>query len=338
VKLVDEEGLPIIDITEPLQGADPTPTSDRPLMADPELVPLVSLSETEVERRRRERDRILDLLEEEERREQALIEEQEQEEKREAIIRRKNVSKFELEKLKAAKEMQKKMGKALLRNMAEAREREEKEKRVVLALDEEAEAKKKTLKAKKSVSFADLPPLTDDERNRENTKISAKGARFDWGDVTPAKLRATNRHTLLTKAQIEKHPMKMDVIERIPLGATLAEGSLVKQRDSDDESVPDTRISDNGETIQLGHDYGDDSEPVEVPPSLDSGGDEEPGNEPVEDECDLDMARHQREIALEYYEKRRTIGEEVLEAMGSNMPKEAADEWDQEVGISHCRC
>ena len=66
-QLVNEEGLPIIDINEPVTAADfafrPDPSST---FDDPDVLPLWTLSPEERARRKAERERILDLLEEEE--------------------------------------------------------------------------------------------------------------------------------------------------------------------------------------------------------------------------------------------------------------------------------
>lgn len=312
-QLVNEEGLPIIDISEPL-----TDTGTHPinlLVEEDPIVPLASLPLTERERRRRERDRLLDLLEEEETREQARVEEVELEERREALQRRKDSAKGDLEKLKAAKEMQKKMGKALLRNMAEARERAEKTQKEVLDKDHQIEEGRRTLKTKKSVSFVDLP---EESGSKDTSKIRKKEVEMDWGDVTPARLRPTNRPSLVTKAQMEKHPMKMDVVERTHTNKPpIEEGA--DGGDSDDDSAPPASPlaadSDEGDIIHSDQDDTDSE-----------------GHVVLEEEFDMDYARHQREIALEYHKKRATIGEDTLEAMASHTHPDE-DDWDQPVCV-----
>lgn len=80
------------------------------------MVPFSLLPPDEKERRRRDRDRILDLLEEEERLQQVQEERDAEEERKEAIKKRKESAKAELDRLKTAHELQKKMGQALVRN------------------------------------------------------------------------------------------------------------------------------------------------------------------------------------------------------------------------------
>ena len=63
--------------------------------------------------------------------------------------------------------------------------------------------------------------------------------------------------------------------------------------------------------------------------------DDEEGLPPDDDVADwggedFDYARHQREIALEYYEKRKTIGAEVNSAMRAHSHDD--EDWNQAVG------
>ncbi|KAJ7510140.1 hypothetical protein B0H11DRAFT_1957866 [Mycena galericulata] len=228
-QLLNEEGLPIIDITEPIHVSDTPSTS---LFPDEDLPP------SEQERRRRERDRVLDLLEQEEQREHAKEDELSQEQRQEILRKRKQAAQDEVARLKAAKAMQKKMGKALLQGLSESRE--------------------------------ETP---------------------DWGDVVPARLRSNSGRSLMSKAQIDAHPMKMQVVERIPGKPKIEE----PQPDSDDESEPP------------------DSPTV-------AGSDEEGGfgsDEDLVEEVDLDFVRHQREITLEYHEKRARMAETTSNAMKS---------------------
>ena len=63
IQLVNEEGLPIVDISEPVTAGDfafrPDPAST---FDDPDVLPLWTLSDEEKARRKAERERILDLL------------------------------------------------------------------------------------------------------------------------------------------------------------------------------------------------------------------------------------------------------------------------------------
>lgn len=265
------------------------------------LVPLTSLPETERARLKQERDRILDLLEAEEEIETAKDEEAEAAKQREEIERRKKAVQGEMDHLKAAREMQTKMGKALLRNIAEVREREQK--------PEELPEKSKSLKSKKSVSFAEP----------DEPEVDA----VNWGDVQPARLRApTKRATLINRSQISTLPMKMDVVERTNILPAVAPVLLV---DSDDESIPPDSPNDS-EDEEPPHPYTADDPSLLPRPFLhDSDQEEEPV---LEEEYDLDLARHQREITLQYYEKRLAIGAETRQAMSAHSHE---GDWDQEV-------
>ncbi|KAI9057949.1 hypothetical protein FKP32DRAFT_1597904 [Trametes sanguinea] len=268
--------------------------------------------------------------------EELLQQEREEREERERfqaeLEKRKEAAKAEIEALKKAREMQKKMGKALILNMAAAREREEKEKQAMEQAEEQAREERKKLKPKKSVTFADLPP--DHENQPANSMRPA-----DWGDVAPAKLNA-GKSTLITKGQMDKLPMKMNVVERTPgacRGPKSPPAPTSNQADSDDESVPGSPVpadSDDGEAIHS--DFSDSENP---PPPTHGESEEEdsdldlPENdEPVEWDVEgYDFAQHQREIALAYYEKRATIGAEALAAMRNHDHDEGEHEWDQPV-------
>lgn len=331
MQLLNEEGLPIIDISEPL-GSDDTRGSRNSLADEDVLVPLVLLSPSERDQRRLGRDRILDLLEEEERQEQKRSEELASEQRREALQKRKEAAKGEMDKLKAAKEMQKKMGKALLRNMSEAREREDKAQKEIIIQAQETEEQRRMLKPKKSVTFAEPPEESDGGSDMGNhSKMRGHTVNLDWGDVEPARLRATNRPTLVTKTPVERHPMKMVVVERIPGSGPDPEEPAIDERDSDDESTPGSPVpadSDEGDIIHSdGEDHDSNYEEVCL-----SDTDEDVCEEPVlEDEVDLAFTQHQREIALEYHSKRGTIGKATSKAMTSHSHTEGEDNWNHQV-------
>ncbi|KAJ7744983.1 hypothetical protein DFH07DRAFT_834089 [Mycena maculata] len=276
-QLLNEDGLPIIDITEPIQVSD---IPSNPLFLDEDApTPLTRLPLSEQERRRRERDRILDLLEEEEQREQAKEEELSQEQRREVLRKRKQATQDEIARLKAAKDMQKKMGKALLKGLSSPTIPDQPSKS-----EPAAEAQEVAPALQKSVKFTDTPAEVESSGSREDKTI-------DWGDVIPGRLRPNSGRSLMSDAQIDAHPMKMQVVERIPGKPKLE----APQRDSDDES-----------------------EPPDSPTVADS--DEEGGfgsDEELAEEVDLDFARHQREIVLEYHEKRAKMAGTISNAMKS---------------------
>ncbi|KAI0636688.1 hypothetical protein C8Q77DRAFT_1050663 [Trametes polyzona] len=329
-ELVNEEGLPIVDIVEPVPANQPS-TTPRPLPTlSSDVLPLWTLSPAEKARRRAERDRILDILEEEERIEREKEEAEERERFQVELQKRKEAAKAEMDALKKAREMQKKMGKALLQNLAAAREREEQEKQALEQAERDAREERKKLKPKKSVTFADLPP--DHESQPANSVPP-----LDWGDVAPAKLNA-GKSTLITRGDMNKLPMKMNVVERVPgvgRGPKSPPPPTSSHADSDDESEPGSPVpadSDDGEVIHS--DHSDEENPH--PPDHDESGesDFEPpqDDEPVEWDIEgYDHAQHQREIALAYYEKRATVGAEALAAMRNHEHTEEEHEWDQPV-------
>ncbi|TFY61842.1 hypothetical protein EVG20_g6904 [Dentipellis fragilis] len=313
-ELINEEGLPIVDINESMAGAEIPPISDIPVLEEPPLIPIRSSQDKA--RRRTEMERVLDLLEEEEAKEQERNEQLEQQRMREEYEKRKDNARKELERLKSAKDMQKKMGKALLKNLTDAREREEKAKEDQLRQDLEMEAEKKSKKPKKKVSFAQLP--TGNEGESSKTPLSGPsskvGAKAEWGDVVPAKLRAPeNRPT-----------MKIEVVERFPSKpkSKAIMSPPPPDRDSDDESVPGSPVpadSDEGDIIMSDHGSFDSEEEDEP---------ESPDDPVIDEEFDFDTTRHHREIALEYFKKRDSIGIDAARAMSAHS-HEPMDEWDQ---------
>ncbi|KAF8163573.1 hypothetical protein B0H34DRAFT_328733 [Crassisporium funariophilum] len=290
-ELVNEEGLPIIDITEPVDIEKPQSTASLPTPVSVEpLIPLATLPTSAQQRLRDQRNRILDLLEAEEDKANALEQQRESEEREELLRTRKEQSENERDRLKAAKELQKKMGRALLQDMGRAKEKERQEEEAQRLRDEEAETQRKSPSIKKkNVAFVDS--LEDTEKEGEAASESV-----DWGDVTPARLRTTKRPTLMSQALLDRHPMKMSVVERVPGGqATVQQSFHRKQQpaDSDDESNPPSDLESSGTEV----DEDDDEVVLE------------------KDDVDFDFAQHQREIALEYLRKRNTIGAEAASAM-----------------------
>lgn len=277
-ELLNDEGLPIIDITEP--AADISDI-DSPAASfhEPDLIPESSLSPSEREQRRRTRDHILAMLEEEEQSQLERDEAEEREKRMEDIRKRKEAAKAEMEQLRAAKEMQKKMGKALLKNLAEAREKEE---RKLKDLIEKEPPKSESSKPKKTVTFANPSSPDESSATRES---QTTGSSIDWG----------------------RHPMKMHVVERHP-ASYQSSSELQPEGDSDDEpfsttsSTPDEVENMPYESYTSGSDDDDDKSDEGL----------------LEEEFDWDSAQHQREVALEYYKKRHAIGAEAARAMTSH--------------------
>jgi hypothetical protein len=315
LKILNEENLPIIEISEPLPvDADFGATaSGAPLMGDQSnSLPLWALSSAQIQRRRAERDRILDILEEEERVEQEKDEHREDEERQNALRKRREAAKRDLDGLKAARDLQKKMGRALIRNMAEMREKEEVQNSEQLTQDTEAEKERKGLKPRKSVTFA-LPAEGGGEPKERLKPISSE-ADFDWGDVAPARLSAA-----MQPGVSFSRPMKTTVVERFP--QSIQSTNVISPGDSDDESVPRSPSASSDEIGTLPHDVNEDTD--------DSTDGDDDGLEPLPEEFDLDIAQHQREIVLQYYEQRSKIGARAAAALTSHNHDPNEDPWDQ---------
>jgi hypothetical protein len=286
LKLVNEEGLPIMDITEPVEveitGAM---ASQPPAITVEPLVPVFSLPPTTQERLREKRNHILDLLEEEEAKAEKEEKQRESEGREEILRKRKEEAAREKDKIREARELQKKMGRALLQNMGKAREKEEKEREAQCLLDEEADRRRSPSTKKKTVAFVEAVEQV------ENVEASTQE---DWGDVTPARLGHTNRPTLMSQSLLNNLPMKASVVERVPGGQrSLPKSPRPTQKtfDSDDESDQEA-------------DSGSDTE---------AGLDDDPVLE--QDKVDFDFALHQREIAMEYHRKRTAIVGEATVAV-----------------------
>lgn len=294
LQLVNEEGLPIIDITEPVddkpsQTTEPLPTS---IIEEP-FTPLSSLPSSARARRHDQVKRILDYLEEEERQEELKEKQREFQERSDMLQKQKLQEAEEKANIKATKELQKKMGRALLQNIGKAKEKERQEQEAQRLQDEAADKGRSPSLKKKTVAFVDAL-----DKSPENDTVDPEPFEApDWGDVTLARLRASKRRTLLSQSLLDKHPMKMSVVERFPSGPpTLPNSPHPRQKfaDSDDESDPAPE-SDSSDT---------------------AAGDEDNSESIVEqDEVDLDFAQHQRQIALEYYQKRSRFGQDAAEAI-----------------------
>jgi hypothetical protein len=300
-----------VEITEPMEKV-PEPASGASSGTGPVVdtehtgfVPMHRLPPAERARSRAQMGRILDMLEEEERIEEERHQVRDREQRREELEQRRANGKAELERAKTAKEMQKKMGKALLKNMASAREKEEEEKARQEREDLEKEEARKSRKPRKSVSWAELPKL---DRSDDDAAVPNP----------PGKL-----------------PMRPHVVERFPArsGAS-SPPPPVPMSDSDDESEPPSSVPSDSDTPSgipsVGipfptpeHDQSDGSEDEDEP--LESHG--------SEDGFDIDSMQHQREIALAYFEKRNTIGADAARAMSAHshdLDGEGND-WGQEV-------
>lgn len=314
MQLLNEEGLPIIEISEPMERA-PEPASGASSGTDPAenaedtgFVPMYRLPPVERARNRAQMDRILNMLEEEERIESERQQARDREQRREELEQLRANAKARPERVKATKEMQKKMGKALLKNMADAREREEKEKARQEREDLEREEARRSRKPRKSVSWAELP---------KQERSSARSPTHDA--LGPGRL-----------------PMRPYVVERFPArsGAS-SPPPPVPTGDSDDESDPPSPVPSDSDTSDG---IRSDSIPFPTPEHAQSDDGSEDEDEPVEshdgseDGFDIDAIQHQREIALAYFERRNTIGADAARAMSAHSPDLGGgeNEWEQE--------
>lgn len=261
-------------------------------------LPTFALPDEERAREHAEMDRFFDMLEEEEDIEFARDAEREQQRAREEHERRKANAAKELERLRKAKEMQRRMGKALLGGLSE----ESPAIRVEPVVEPTVE---KGSKAGKKVAFA--------EGTSEKTDLSSPG------------FRAVHAGQPMKFQVVERRPTKPPQAASLPLQAIEA--------DSDDESAPASPVpadSDDGGAIHSDHES-----PLTSEHEL---SDDELVEDPVlEDEFDIDEAAHQREVALAYYEKRVTLGQNAARAMSAHThePHEGETpgdhEWDQPV-------
>lgn len=311
-------------VPEPASGASPgtDPIEDA---EDTGFVPMYNLPPAERARNRTQMDLILNMLEEEERIELERRRARDRERRREELEQLRANAKAGPERSQKAKEMQKKMGKALLKNMADAREKEEMEKARQEREDMEKEEARRSRKPRKCVSWAELP-------KQERSSPCSPG------------------HDASVPVLPGRPPMRTHVVERFPArsGAS-SPPPPVPQGDSDDESDPPSPApSDSDASGEIRSD----SVPFPTPEHAqsDDGSDDE--DEPVEshgsdDGFDIDAMQHQREIALAYFERRNTIGADAARAMSGHSPDLGGgeNEWDQEAsrprdfpGFFFCSC
>ncbi|KAF5390507.1 hypothetical protein D9757_005206 [Collybiopsis confluens] len=355
--LVNEEGLPIIEITEPEFGGPeslsvstssppapsgvsnsttsartPAPNTSLALEESP-LIPISQLPQSERDLRRRERDRILDMLEAEEALEQHREREREERVRIEALDRRKPDGTTERERLFALRETHKKMGKALLRSVVGNEEKEVGAEAAPL-VDTSGSTEKQKQK-KKSVSFAE----TDDDGAQEAKAVdqapSSAGVIHDWGDVSQGRLRPTakssNAHVSIPALPREESErlMKWQVVERAPASSSNSSSRSSNSSNPNAGSTPfplrtqlmpttkiqiaDIATADSDDESDAGGDS---------PPSSDEDdvyrqdSDTDHSDADLEEEnADWDSVQHQREIAVEYYRKRAEVGKENYAAL-----------------------
>jgi len=303
---VNEDGLPIIDISESLPQTEGSNRQQEPMIQDVPLIRLSSLPTVAREKLRQHRDRILNELEEEEHQEEARQKKAEREEREELLRKRKVEAVNEQARRQQATELQKKMGRALMRNMGFSRKESDSFiKEGDTAKQENPQTRTDTRERKKTVTFVE-PQDSGSNINKP-----------EWNDVTAARLRAGKRPTLLQPFLPDANPVKFNVIERMPAVDVSTTSSRPTPfspftKDSDDESEPEDNpipCSDNS-----------DGDEASAEGLLDS--EEDNGEAELENQYDLDFAQHQQEIAMEYYNKRNIIGQDVARAMIDHSPHE----------------
>ncbi|KAJ3886464.1 hypothetical protein GG344DRAFT_81695 [Lentinula edodes] len=332
--LLNEEGLPIIDITEPevahvrsqiQSSSSSSDPSDSPIITEAlPLIDLSTLSPAERDLRKRERERILDLLEAEEVLEQRSEREKEAQERREALDRKRDDGKTERQRLLELKETHQKMGKALLRSVISKDDDTKKAETQPSAFSPASSSAVKETAAtpnikKKSVSFASEDP-TKVEPSEASSKTSTDIA--DWGDVYKGRLRPDPKPLVAdVYTRQSEQLMKLQVVERAPgdnstsfQSHPLAEN---KQPSTSKIQILDSSAGDSDDESDM--DSNTLSDDDNVPQNSDTEhSDAESGSLDLDEETDWDFAQHQREIALEYHQKRGKIGKETAAALTSH--------------------
>lgn len=311
--MLNEDGLPIIDITEPLDtNHGEESTNAEAFIHDEEPAPLSTLPQTEREKLRARRDQILDQLE---------AEEAEEEHRREAHGQTEDRRKLQDELISeerrklSARELQRRMGKALMQDFVSSRSQHEGMQPAVqseMILPEDTVGSPKT---KKSVSFAEA--IGDNTDANARPRQSPDTEQFVMGDVS---VRSTAKMARLRKDIYLDQPMKLDVFERVP-GA-----KMPHEHDSDDESP-----AEDDEDVENDEDESEDDEDDHFHDTDDFFNDDEREGS----DMDLSQAQLQREVALEYIRLRDTIGATAKDVLERDS-LEDGDEWDQPVSKRRC--
>ena len=305
IQLVNEEGLPIIDITEPIDEMD-TPSlsaatdEDEMITEDNYPEPISKLPPDILAINRKNRDQILDLLEDEELREEHKTQREhrvELEKRREAVRgemqKRMMIQGADLDKTRKAKEMEKKMAKALINGLGESS---------VPAPSKRVMSQSQDKKPKKTVTFSDLPSPSESAP----AKVKPPSKDVDWGDVVAGRL--PNKPT-----SSRSQPMKMEVVER-PLASK-------PSPPAEPPKPADPPIDSDDET---------DSDLSEAATALESGN----------EDMVLSAHRH-RELALEYHRRREALSSSAATtrpddvALVDGHTNVNTDDWDTHVRGIH---
>ncbi|KIK31124.1 hypothetical protein PISMIDRAFT_132624 [Pisolithus microcarpus 441] len=207
--------------------------------------------------------------------------------------RRKEAARMEYEHLKQAKELQKKMGRALVGSTPGSSKTD-------------VDSPRQTASgSKKSVTFAET--VASDVIATERQPSQA-----DFGDITAGRLRSSHRIPPVSAARAGKHVMKVQVVER--RGENTSGPTIERLADSDDESPT---LSEHPSSQRCATEL---RNIKQLDPSTDdtSSDEAQSAEETLDENFDWDSAQHQREVALEYFAKRHVIGTEAVRALATN--------------------
>ncbi|CAE6470712.1 unnamed protein product [Rhizoctonia solani] len=311
---LNEEGLPIMEIIEPITNANDSETqssladitsSSTSVSGQPLLSPLPSwaLSPAALAARRRERDRILDILEREE--EEEFAREAGAAVTYEPTDRNSTVSHSVPTTPPRTLDQVVRSSTPISRPTASLPISSSYEGSSQPSGDSAAQPSREPLttrkpKKQKSVSFVDPPSNDHDDRPR------APKPELDWGDVIPVQLGSRK------PGPAKGHGVMKDLVIERPTGQS---ASIVHRVvDSDDE--------DEHEELNGIHDVPEDEDSETEVPKEAFGqlttSDDEPDTDPEDpaqsidiDDTDFDEAMLQREIALAYYARRNQIGTDI---------------------------
>jgi len=315
--MVNEEGLPIVDISEPMDDLDtPSLTAATDYEEEDQLPRKFSQLSAEARNfERQRRDKILQLLEEEERREEersleeARVEHERQRQRTQEEMQKRMLNQgFELEKRRKAREIEKKMAKALVGGFGESE---------VTPSITTGQGKKK------SVSFAE-PPSGDGEHPSADSKVPGSS----WGAAVAGRVpdpRAASGQPLKFEV-VEKRPPMMSKVQETAFPSDPPQVASPSSSSSPESSRPTQRdrpsFANNPKDSDDESDMDDSSDSTATLAS--------------EDEDAIFSAQHHRVLALEYHRRREALAtsaeslsledKDFLEKTKPNY-----DNWEQEV-------
>ncbi|KZO97906.1 hypothetical protein CALVIDRAFT_64123 [Calocera viscosa TUFC12733] len=301
-QVLNEEGLPVIEITESASANQPIPSAGVPQVTA--HVPLSALTDAQKAARKREVDRILDELEKEE----------EEEERKKGAVAQAD-----------AAEITKKERERAMENMAKALaatnrlQLQQHRAQVANAQPTQAEA----IPSPSTVTPTQL--LTRPSKKVKFTddavkELEAQGESVDMGDVIMGRPRPKPD----LSASLADQPLKLHVVERAPTNLHAGDGAKVQVvEDSDDETDDELDDADfftvQAEEHALGlGEEGDGTDGIE---------DDDEGFESGED---FDSAMLQRDAAAMYYSKRQDLRAGTGAFAGFGQIAIPAEGWDAE--------